>query len=266
MNKIALYGFNNLTKSLSFSLYKLHSLAGNNSAENYQAHIAKHFCANKLSRLLSDICHAIGGNILNVASQDYQPQGASVTLMISEEAAPEPLPNNSSRMSNDCLVAHLDKSHLCIHTYPEEAPQHGIAVFRADIELSTCGVISPLKVINYVIEAFNADVIDIDYRVRGMTRTTHGKMLFNDGKMANISEFISSNLSADFDIVESNLLAQNIFHAKLAKKRVLLTNYLFNDDESSLTTEQQVEITAQLHKTLQQLFSHKKSAGCHDNP
>ena len=43
--------------------------------------------------------------ILNVAKQDYQPQGASVTLMISEEAQPE------------SLVAHIDKSHICIYLH-----------------------------------------------------------------------------------------------------------------------------------------------------
>ena len=162
-NKIPLYGFNNLTKSLSFSLYKLHYIHQNKQSVRYNEYIKSNYNSDKLTRLLNDICHAIGGNVLNVASQDYQPHGASVTLMISEEASPK------------SLVAHLDKSHLCIHTYPDDNPQEGIAIFRADIELSTCGVISPLKIINYVIEEFDADVVDIDYRVRGMTRNTAGK-------------------------------------------------------------------------------------------
>jgi S-adenosylmethionine decarboxylase len=60
---------------------------------------------------VSDI---IGANILNIARQDYEPSGASVTILISEEPvvaeelsnseAPGPLP--------DAIVGHLDKSHF----------------------------------------------------------------------------------------------------------------------------------------------------------
>ena len=62
----------------------------------------------------------IGANVLNVARQDYDPYGASVTILISEEPiaaehlsnseAPGPLPES--------VVGHLDKSHLTVHTYP----------------------------------------------------------------------------------------------------------------------------------------------------
>ena len=141
-NSISLYGFNSLTKSLSFSLYKLTYLHTLKQLAPYQAAINSQYSSDKLTKLLSDICHAIGGNILNIASQNYQPHGASVTLMISEEAAPEPLPqmrtesnakNKESALPSSIplsLVAHLDKSHLCIHTYPEEAPSNNIAIFR----------------------------------------------------------------------------------------------------------------------------------------
>lgn len=259
MGNIALYGFNNLTKSLSFSLYKIHYLVDSDSANSYNAYIAQRYCAEQLSSLLTAICHAIGGNVLNVASQDYQPQGASVTLMISEEAKPEALPSvqpaSQFTLSNESLVAHMDKSHLCVHTYPEEAPQEHIAIFRADIELSTCGVISPLKVLNYVIDEFGADVIDIDYRVRGMTRANNGKMRFNDGEMTKVSEYLSAKIHTDFDIAEHRLKAQNLYHAKLAKKYSCLDSYLFNFNTNDLTTAQQVQITAQIQQTLQQLFN-----------
>ena len=88
-NKLSIYGFNNLTKSLSFSLYKLHYLHDKASILAYGKMINERYASDRLSELLGDICQAIGGNILNVASQDYQPHGASVTLMISEEAKSE---------------------------------------------------------------------------------------------------------------------------------------------------------------------------------
>jgi len=250
MSNITLHGFNNLTKSLSFSLYKLHYLNSNKAHTDYTAYINEHFCADRLNTILVNICHTIGGNVLNIAMQDYQPQGASVTLMISEEAQPS--------SCTEILVAHLDKSHICIHTYPEEAPQDGVAIFRADIELSTCGVISPLKVLSYVIEEFNADVIDIDYRVRGMTRATSGKMLFNDNKINNISDYLSNKILTDFKFTESKLTDQNIFHTKLFKKEIILNNYLLACTKSNLTSQQQIDTKAQIKRVVQQLATNSK--------
>jgi len=243
MSKITLHGFNNLTKSLSFSLYKLHYLSDKQAHQNYNAYINEHFCAHNLTALLIKISHAIGGNVLNIAKQDYQPQGASVTLMISEEAQAE------------SLVAHLDKSHICIHTYPDDNPCQHIAVFRADIELSTCGVISPLKVINYIVEEFEADVIDIDYRIRGMTRNKHGHKLFVDDKLGNISDFLSAKLKAIFEIENHNLTSHNLFHSKLSKAEILLEDFLFGCQTADLTELKQGEIKAQIQREIQQLFT-----------
>ncbi|MGL1956769.1 MAG: adenosylmethionine decarboxylase [Colwellia sp.] len=251
MSKISLYGFNNLTKNLSFSLYKLHFLPDKQAHHDYHAYISEQFCADNLDALLVRICHAIGGNVLNIAKQDYQPQGASVTLMISEEAQAEPF----LKQTNNSLVAHLDKSHLCIHTYPEDKPKDGIAIFRADIELSTCGVISPLKVLNTIIDEFTADVVDIDYRIRGMTRNKQGDKLFIDDKLINISDYLTAKLASDFHVENHNLAAHNLFHSKLIKNEVLLHNYIVGYKKVELSLLKQKKIKAQIAQELKQLFT-----------
>jgi S-adenosylmethionine decarboxylase len=248
MNEITLFGFNNLTKSLSFSLYKLHYLSDKH--DRYNQFIKARYSADKLNCILTDICHAIGGNVLNIAKQDYQPQGASVTLMISEESQAETISNTLS----ESLVAHLDKSHLCIHTYPEESPQDGIAIFRADIELSTCGVISPLKILNHVIEAFDADVIDIDYRIRGMTRNKQGSKLYIIDKLESLSDHLSTEVINRYALSEHNFKKQNLFHAKLSRKDIVLSNYLFNRNMDKLPRDEQGVICAKLEKEIHQLF------------
>jgi S-adenosylmethionine decarboxylase len=249
MNEITLFGFNNLTKSLSFSLYKLQYLT--NHPDRYNVFIKERYSADKLNRVLTEICHAIGGTVLNIAKQDYQPQGASVTLMISEELQDQPL----ATIASESLVAHLNKSHLCIHTYPEESPQDGIAIFRADIELSTCGVISPLKVLNQVIEAFDADVVDIDYRIRGMTRDRQGKKLFNFDKLNRVSDFLSTKMTGSYHINEYNFHPQNLFHTKLSRKEIRLNDYLFEEDSKNLLVDKQRSISEQLKKEIHQLFT-----------
>ncbi len=269
-NEIALYGFNNLTKSLSFSLYKLHYIHHSKQLANYNEYIKSTYNSTKLTKLLNDICHAIGGNVLNVANQDYQPHGASVTLMISEEAEPEPLPT----VFSESLVAHLDKSHLCIHTYPDELSavqipdrlkkggvQGQIAIFRADIELSTCGVISPLKVLNYVINELNADVVDIDYRIRGMTRNLQGEMQFIDQDVELISNYLSAQLVSNYHVENSNLAHKNLFHSRLCRKESVLTDNVFSyesDHLGSLSIKEKQEISTYLQSEMQQLFQNRK--------
>ncbi len=40
-------------------------------------------------------------------------------------------------------------------TYPGAHPQEGMPAFRADIDVATCGVISPLNALNYLIESLS---------------------------------------------------------------------------------------------------------------
>ena len=241
-NKIPLYGFNNLTKSLSFSLYRVHYLHTEQQVSEYNHYINQTYSSEQLNVLLTKVCHAIGGNVLNIASQDYTPQGASVTLMMSEEAKPE------------SLVAHLDKSHLCIHTYPEETPQNNIAIFRADIELSTCGVISPLKVLDYVIEAFSADVIDIDYRIRGMTRDKLGNKHFSDHDIEKISHYLAKETLASYQVVDTSMASKNLFHCKLARQVINLNNHFFGSTEEELSSSEKTHVLAEIKTQLNELF------------
>lgn len=46
-------------------------------------------------------------------------------------------------------TAHLDKSHITVHTYPEYHPETCLATFRVDIDVATCGKITPLSTLDY---------------------------------------------------------------------------------------------------------------------
>ena len=172
MKKLKLHGFNNLTKTLSFNIYDICYAVTPEQREAYIEYIDEAYNAERLTQILTHVTDIIGANILNIAHQDYDPQGASVTILISEEPvaaeelsnteAPGPLPGS--------VVGHLDKSHITVHTYPESHPDGGISTFRADLDVSTCGRISPLKALNYLIHSFESDIVIMDYRVRGFTR------------------------------------------------------------------------------------------------
>ena len=65
---------------------------------------------------------------------------------------------------HETIHAHLDKSHVTVHTFPEWHPDKDISTFRVDIDVSTCGTVSPLKALDYLISSFDSDIITIDYR------------------------------------------------------------------------------------------------------
>ena len=256
MHKLKLHGFNNLTKSLSFCIYDICYANTKVERDSYIAYIDEQYNANRLTEILSETCDIIGANILNIARQDYEPQGASVTILVAEEPMdprdidtsehPGPLP--------DSVVAHLDKSHICVHTYPESHPKDGLCTFRADIEVSTCGVISPLKALNYLIHQLESDIVTIDYRVRGFTRDINGVKHFIDHEINSIQNFMSDNMKTMYDMMDVNVYQENIFHTKMLLKEFDLQNYLFNTHPDELTPQEHKRITDLLWKEMREIY------------
>ena len=254
--KLKLHGFNNLTKTLSFNIYDVCYAATPAQVREYIEYIDEAYNAERLTQILTDVADIIGATVLNVARQDYDPQGASVTILISEEPvvaeqlsnteAPGPLPES--------VVGHLDKSHLTVHTYPESHPDSGISTFRADIDVSTCGRISPLKALNYLIHALESDIVIMDYRVRGFTRDVNGKKHFIDHKINSIQNYLAKDTKNRYQTVDVNVYQENIFHTKMIVKEFDLDSYLFGIDADSIAPREQREITERLKREMAEIF------------
>ena len=82
--KLQLHGFNNLTKSLSFNIYDICYAQTEEQREAYIDYIDEMYNAERLTQILTDVVKIIGANVLNIARQDYEPHGASVTMLIAE--------------------------------------------------------------------------------------------------------------------------------------------------------------------------------------
>lgn len=249
--KLKLYGFNNLTKTLSFNLYDICYAKSLQAKKEYARYIDESYDSIRLTEILKTVAKTIGAKILNIASQDYDPQGASVTLLISEEKTKE---GALSEFSRDCVM-HLDKSHLTIHTYPESHPDNGICTFRADIDISTCGEISPLKALNFLLKSFEADIIMLDYRVRGFAREMNGEKIFIDHEINSIQNYIPQETLSAYDTVDLNIYQENIFHTKLKLKDFFLTHYLFEPSgNKNLESDEKKKITDHLQKEINEIF------------
>ncbi|HSW51712.1 MAG TPA: adenosylmethionine decarboxylase [Sulfuricaulis sp.] len=274
LKKLKLESFNNLTKTLSFNIYDICYAPSEQAQKEYLAYIDEAYNAERLTAILSEVANIIGANILNIAHQDYDPQGASVTMLISElpiqeeplnPEAPGPLPDEAhnrqtrlaienGRAAKESVVAHLDKSHITVHTYPESHPDNGIATFRADIDVSTCGKISPLRALNYLIHSFESDIVIIDYRVRGFTRDVKGTKHYIDHKINSIQNFVDKNTLTRYQSMDVNVYQENLFHTKMMLKDSKLDNYLFGVKEAELSPQDNKIVTQRLKHEMAEIF------------
>lgn len=247
MEKLKLYGFNNLTKTLSFNIYDICYAETEQDRRSYIEYIDECYNAARLKEILSSVAAKIDAQILNIAEQDYEPQGASVTMLIAEEEMILP----------DSIAYHLDKSHLTVHSYPESHPHKGVCTFRVDIDVSTCGEISPLKALDILIGSFDSDIITLDYRVRGFTRDSDGHKIFMDHPILSIGDYIDSETLKKYHMNDINLYEERIFHTRMLIREIELDNYLFNlnADELEAGTKQHIEWL--LEEEMQEIYNGK---------
>ncbi len=259
MSKLRLYGFNNLTKSLSFNIYDVCYAKSEREQKDYIAYIDEQYNSDRLTKILYHVSEMIGAHVLNVSKQDYEPQGASVTILLAEE---QMIRSGSCKSveeeiitKGDTVLAHLDKSHVTVHTYPEYHPDTCIATFRVDIDVATCGEITPLSTLDYLIQSFDSDIITMDYRVRGFTRDIEGKKLFMDQSMTSIQDYIDDKTLKKYDAIDINVYQSNLFHTKMLIKEIDLQNYLFKTDVYELPPKTRLDITNSLRREMIEIFT-----------
>ena len=262
--KIKLEGFNNLTKSLSFNIYDICYARSKESQIDYLEYIDEEYNAEKLNRIVRQVIGTIDAELLSISTQDYEPRGASVTALIAEgpvesngsgeqESAGEE-ENETEVHNRQTIVGHLDKSHITVHTYPEHDPGTGLATFRVDIDVSTCGMISPLRALHYLIDSFDSDVVLIDYRVRGFTRDSKGRKHFIDHDITSIQDYISDEVLRDYLAYDINIVSDNIFHTKMRKKKLNLSEYLFGPEAKELKGSASKKVKQKLEREITEIF------------
>ena len=245
--KLRLRGFNNLTKSLSFNIYDICYAKSRADRNEYLAYIDEVYNSERLESILKGVTEIISARILNVSTQDYDPMGASVAILIAEGSM-------AHEAKSGISLAHLDKSHICAHTYPETDKASGISTFRVDIDISTCGKISPLTSLNYLIKSFDSEVVLLDYRVRGFTRNVQGKKLFIDHEIHSIQQFIAEDVKKRYDRVDINISQENLFHTKMVLKNFLLDNYLFGTTAKKLNRRERQKVKDSLKREMTEIF------------
>lgn len=231
---LKLTGFNNLTKALSFNLYDFCVARNDAERDAYMEYVHEHYNGDKITEILKGICDIIEANILAVSDQSYDPWGASSMLLLSDIKGSGTEEQGTAAKNVEVAKAmHLDKSHICAHTYPDFWAKGNVCSLRVDIDIATCGEISPLSALNYMFEAFETDVVVIDYVVRGYTRDHKDRRIFLDHEIKSIRDFIKPEILKDYQSLDLALQTENIWQTKLMRTRYDKDEYFLNPEDTS---------------------------------
>lgn len=210
-----LMGFNNLTKALSFNLYDFAVALNDEERHSYVRYIDERYSARQIEAILIRIAETIDATVLNVSSKDFDPYGASVVLLMADEKGAQEVHGQPAMTA---INIHLDKSHICAHTYPDSLDPQGICSFRVDIDIATCGTISPLYALDFMFNSFESDFVVVDYVVRGFTRTKSGSKIYMDHEIKSIADFISPAILKAYDIRDDNNPQGHTFQTKFSRR------------------------------------------------
>lgn len=245
-------GFNNLTKALSFNLYDFAVATNEEERASYIRYVDERYSAKQIEAMLIRIAEIMDATVLNVSSKDFDPWGASVVLLMSDAKAGE----HANLMAQSTVSLHLDKSHICAHTYPDSLDPNGICSFRVDIDIATCGSISPLYALDFMFKSFESDVVVCDYVVRGFTRSKDGSKLYMDHDINSIRDFISPNILKQYATVDDNNPANITFQTKFVRSELDETSYFRNPYQ--VPADIRAQKMALIRKEMEAIFASKQ--------
>ena len=253
--KLKLHGFNNLTKTLSCNVYRIGYTARDNQHNDYLRFVDDTYNSHRLTQILSEVSEIIGATVLNIATQDYEPRGSSVTMMIAEQDLQGNMPKEENHeVHNNSVVMHLDKSHITAHTYPETHPHAGISTFRVDIDVSTCGDVSPLRALNHLIHSFDPEVVITDYRIRGFTRDESGGKHYTDHELSSIQEFLAEDKRRHYTMRDVNVYQEKMFHTRMIIKDFRIDDSLFGPHKEMLNQQELMRIERCLRQEIEEIY------------
>ncbi len=237
---IKLQGFNNLVKNLTFTTCRIVRVASDTQLQTVLTELNAKWGTDRFCALFEKICTKLDARILNLSNYDFDPIGASVNALLAD----------CNHTGSALSFAHLDKSHMAVHTYPECNHHTGIVTFRVDFDISTCGLISPLSIIDMLLEEIGFNVVTIDYKVRGFTRLEDGRKIYNDHEVNSISDSIGDDFKSRFQIEENNYPQIQTWQTRLMRNEIEWSDFI----SSSVGVEQGGGQLDLVHREMKDIF------------
>lgn len=209
--------YNNILEILDTNLY---CFLRADSQETLVEYINNHYCATKLGEISRELAVLINAHVVSVSEYNFDPYGSSTNTLIS-------IPVQHQIQTDECVIAHLDKSHISIHTYIDFYDMN-TAFLRLDLCISTCGVDSPLDTIQFLLDKFSPQVAFFEYRLRG----------FNlKNKNAIKEKEMTGNFKSKIIAQQKNLIVQEVvksdahfYQVKFLQKEIAAKDNYINRD------------------------------------
>ncbi len=150
---------NSITRSLAINTYQFQQAPVGD--RDFFESMQHRFGAEALAQHLRDLARILNAEIVKMSRASFEPYGASAAVLIGQL--------NSG-------LAHLDKSHVAVHTYLEFSDSSEWQSFRAEIEVSTCGELPILPLVEAIRKLFAGDFFTLDFRTRGVARDSDGRL------------------------------------------------------------------------------------------
>ena len=224
-----LHGFNNLTKIIHFNLYDFVVARTQDERESYRQWVDTYYNATELAKILTEVAAIIDAKILSISEQDYDPEGASALVLLGDE---------SHQSAGTAVAAHLDKSHLSAHTYPDSSDPEGVCSVRLDISVATCGNIVPLRALDHLLRSLSHDVVIVDYSVRGYTRDEKGHRVFMDHSLRSIQDYINPEIRSRYLCEDLILEKEHIWQTKMLIKDIVAQDFFKPGTDPNLKENQ----------------------------
>ncbi|MEF9893286.1 MAG: hypothetical protein RR738_08150 [Anaerorhabdus sp.] len=232
-------GTNNLTKILSVNLYKIIYVDG--EKENYKKVFKETYPVKKIMDTICSVLQNDGLKIVNIYEQkDLNEEFIVVSF------------------SKESTTNTLNCNQIQIHTVIEDNIEN-LIVMRFDIEEIVRKDNSALSILNDVVEMINADIVFVDYHVRGFIQDSTGRKYFNDSEIYSMKDFINADLLAKYDAHEMNISRSNIYHLKLVVNKINIQDYIADLNIEELNMQDEFKIKRTLNDEILTIFTNKNS-------
>ncbi len=214
-NKI-IKNFSNINENINISIYNIYYINSKNTYKYYINYINNIYNNKNLIKLIKKISKKTNSKILHTYKLNYK-------LKLNKK-------KKTINITKNILLSYLyNNNNICIYTYIENYSKNKIYTIRTDINIYSCGLISPLNYINNIILFFKSDLININYIINGFTKDINGKKYFINNKISSVKNFIKKKIIKNYDFLEINIYQENLFNIKMIIKNINIKNYIFKN-------------------------------------
>ncbi len=225
MKKININNFNYLTKNLNILFYKFKYISNNKEKYKYFNYFNKKYNYKKLNKIIINISNIIKIKILNLSFQKYYYKKNNIKKIINNKY------KKNKKLYIKTILVHLDKCYIYIFIYLKLNNINKLSFIEINFKISNFNKNNPLKLLNYLINIFNEDLIIIDYKIRGIIKNKKKYIELRKKKISSIKNYINKKIKKMYDILDVNIYQEYIFYTKMTIKKINISKYIFKKNK-----------------------------------